>query len=184
MFRRAHSYRSLGWRHLGQGPVCFPTFLKGSILLTYLTPLWNCSISMRPPPPRSVHCPYDMTQYFSSTHDWLVEESIEDSISAAISDHLQRSHLTQQWVPPPLCSAERLDRLSKQFIKNIRHPPDTTIHTNDSHWSSAVGSQEGRMSIESILQNNSLRIKVEYGLVEQDRTEYYVLTSDPILFFQ
>lgn len=118
---------------------------------------------------------------FVSKHKWLPLGTVEKSLTSALSDHLQRSHLTSPWMPENLCEPHRLGKVARRFIDSIKSPIDDTDLSSD-NWSANVSGTEGDISIVSTLKDEKLRIQMSYVKESGAKTEEFVYTSSGLVF--
>ena len=133
---------------------------------------------------QSVHYSLTLTPMsFCSQHGWVSGVSIGESLRSALSDHLQRSHLTSQWMPPALCSPARLAQVADRFVSDIRSSTsdDPTDKSSDD-WSAMVSGDESPISIHSTSEANRLSIRMTFVRETGARTDEYVYYSPGLPF--
>lgn len=118
---------------------------------------------------------------FASDHGWLPAGSVQESLTAALSNHLHQSHLTSLWMPKDLCSQFQLDKVARLFIRRIRSPGNTSTESGDD-WSASVIGTEGPISVQSTLLSGELSVRMSYEREDGARSDLYVYYSPPLPF--
>lgn len=84
-------------------------------------------------------------------------------------------------MPEALCSYDRLDKVARLFVRNIKSPVDASTEACDD-WSASVSGTEEPISILSTLQAGELSVRISYAREIGKQSDLYVFYSPGLPF--